>query len=887
MRTAPERPHWTELEECVEAFEDAYVQEDQAEIAGFLLGLEHPLYLDALRELVRVDLEYGWARGRGRRLEEYQDQFPELFRDPECLQQIAYEEYRVRQRAGERPTHAEYRDRFGVSTADWPCEVPAIGEPAECAADPSQTHSAGARHNGRPADWSNRVRARWEATAPEARPGRADPGDEEPPAPPTAETLGSLDVGTDFGGFRLIRQLGSGAFARVFLAQQRDLAGRLVVLKITSEITIESQALSRLQHTHVVPIYTIHRSGPLRAICMPYFGSTTLVDVLRELKTHASMPHSAKDLLSTVEDRRDAARDKTVPCPESEPRPCTERPVQPSSEPVPSSPASRATDVFEVFQGLSYVEGVLWMAARLADGLAHAHERGILHRDLKPANILLTDEGQPMLLDFNLAWDTAVRSGASTALIGGTLPYMAPEHLDAFRGGRRPVDARSDLFSLGVILYELLAGRQPFPIHRGSVEDVLSRMSEDRMQRSPPVRCWNRAVSPAVEAIIRRCLEPDPQRRYQTARQLQEDLQRQLQNLPLKHAREPSLVERSRKWVRRHPRLTSVTSVALLALMGLLVVALAWSVRGRQLDRLVATDSLGRFQEEVRTLQFLLNTPDPDRDQLDERITSTRNCLAQYRVLDDPAWDSGPLVSSLADADRQQLRAEIGELLVQVARCVAQRANGNTHAAGREQDVQLALRLNALAESCYSADEVPRAVWGQRADLVQLAGDDVQARRLRSRADEVGLRTANDYFLLATEQVSQGRFREALPLLREANRRDPRNLAVWLLLGHCHAGLAHFSDAAACYGTCTGLWPKAHWPYYHCGLAHLDQATASADRSAYELARADFDKAIELQPSHVDSYINRGLARMGAEDFAGAVADFTRALERGTPYTRV
>ena len=92
-----------------------------------------------------------------------------------------------------------------------------------------------------------------------------------------------------------------------------------------------------------------------------------------------------------------------------------------------------ARTVTEVgFESMSYVDAVLWMGARLADGLAHAHARGIIHRDLKPANILLADNGQPMLLDFNLAEDIKLRSAAAAAQIGGTLPYMAPEHLQAF-----------------------------------------------------------------------------------------------------------------------------------------------------------------------------------------------------------------------------------------------------------------------------------------------------------------------------------------------------------------------------------------------------------------------------------------------------------------------
>src|SRR5262249_31060500 len=111
-----------------------------------------------------------------------------------------------------------------------------------------------------------------------------------------------------------------------------------------------------------------------------------------------------------------------------------------SSTPRPAGPAPAAADPpptavpaavpFQKLQGYSYVEAILWLGCCLADGLAHAHERGILHRDLKPANILLTDEGQPMLLDFNLSEDTKLRGSLSGAYMGGTLPYMAPEHLE-------------------------------------------------------------------------------------------------------------------------------------------------------------------------------------------------------------------------------------------------------------------------------------------------------------------------------------------------------------------------------------------------------------------------------------------------------------------------
>ena len=231
----------------------------------------------------------------------------------------------------------------------------------------------------------------------------------------------------------------------------------------------------------------------------------------------------------------------------------------------------------------------------LADGLAHAHDRGILHRDLKPANVLLGDDGEPLLLDFNLATDTKLRSHASAALIGGTLPYMAPEHLQALKDGTRLPDARSDLYSLGAILFELLTGHPPFPIYTGPVREVLPAMIAERMAPVPPLRQWNPEISPAVESIVHRCLHADPAYRYRSASELHEDLRRQLDDLPLKHAPEPSVRERLGKWARRHRRLTSMTTVTLVAAGLLAVVTACFLVRQRHLARLEAENASNRL----------------------------------------------------------------------------------------------------------------------------------------------------------------------------------------------------------------------------------------------------------------------------------------------------
>jgi serine/threonine protein kinase len=271
---------------------------------------------------------------------------------------------------------------------------------------------------------------------------------------------------------------------------------------------------------------------------MPYCGHTTLASVSVALRGQAALPASGQYLVQALQANK-----------AEEPGPDAECP-----------PPSRAA--LKTLGRLTYVQAVLWLGARLADGLAHAHERGILHLDLKPANVLLGDDGQPILLDFNLAQDTKVRSTPAAAQPGGTLPYMAPEQIDAFRSskpagaGRHSLDGRADLYALGTLLFELLSGRLPFEALRGPIDEVLPRLQEQRRQPPPSLRAANPAVSPAVEAIVRRCLEPDRERRYPSARALAEDLDRHLDDLPLRHTREPSRCERLSKWARRHPCLT-------------------------------------------------------------------------------------------------------------------------------------------------------------------------------------------------------------------------------------------------------------------------------------------------------------------------------------------
>jgi serine/threonine protein kinase len=358
-------------------------------------------------------------------------------------------------------------------------------------------------------------------------------------------------VGDELFHFRVRRELGRGAFARVFLAEQADLAGRLVVLKVSALDDDEAQTLAQLQHTNIVPIYSVHEDTRLglRAVCMPYFGGASLSDVLQRLWERTGRPTHGAQLVAALEQ------------------------VQAQAPPATEAflPRAAGQTPLQMLGRLSYVRAVAWIVARLAEGLQHAHERGVLHRDIKPSNTLLGADGQPMLLDFNLARSAHHDEACSSAIRGGTVAYMAPEHLRALvtRDPRfdRQVDHRSDIYSLGMVLYEMLAREGPFE-QEGSysvLPALIELMALERGRALPSLRPKRPDASWALESIVRKCLAPEPEQRYQQASHLAEDLRCFLDDRTLRHAPELSLVERLRKWARRHPRLTSIGSVATVA----------------------------------------------------------------------------------------------------------------------------------------------------------------------------------------------------------------------------------------------------------------------------------------------------------------------------------
>jgi tetratricopeptide (TPR) repeat protein len=334
-----------------------------------------------------------------------------------------------------------------------------------------------------------------------------------------------------FLGFSLRTPLGRGAFAQVFLAAEAELGNRTVVLKISHHGAAEAATLGRLRHDHIVPVYSVHRNPDtgLTAVVMPYLGSATLCDVL-DRAFAGGFPTRARVIL-------EAAR-AALPAGELAP---ARHPPEP------------------LLEHGTYVDGAVLLAAQLAEALDMTHRQRILHRDLKPSNILLTPDGRPMLLDFNLSFDEQ----CTDQRLGGTLPYMAPEHLRATDAGRGVdptlVDARSDLFSLGVILFELLTGKHPFGPIPSSLSSAQVREYLGKRQKAGPrpLRSANPHVDRPLAQLIERCLAFDPQDRPQSAGELAAALRAALTRR-----------SRGRRWLIRHARVLLATVVLASAVGG-------------------------------------------------------------------------------------------------------------------------------------------------------------------------------------------------------------------------------------------------------------------------------------------------------------------------------
>lgn len=803
------------VSQYVDCYESALAQSPTEEIDCYLPPEDAPFFLAVLSELARIRIEWDWRQGNDLGLEKLLSKFPQISDNQTVLAEVAFEDYRQRALSGRPSSHQRYREMYQLDTSNWPTNCESEGRHWACwELGDGESHHMGEEETSSQADSSQPEPAGIESTLGNnhKRLGSTDPMNGVVAIEDGQANLPFPSAGDRFGGFQIIRELGCGTFSRVYLARQSDLAQRYVVLKVTATPMGESQRLARLQHANIMPLYSVHRIEGLFGLCMPFLGATTLKELLQEVKGSAQtpqLPASGKVIARVIQNS--ATDSAGIPGQRD------------------GSGGREQNWLIGRYQNQTYVDAVLTIVWRLAEGLAHAHQRGVFHHDIKPANVLLAFDGEPLLMDFNLGRDARNQQGSGRRIVGGTLPYMAPEHLRAMQYASEELTPASDIFSLGVLLHELLTGRVPFKSDDPNRMDLETVIAQRRLPVKFPSE-YNPAVSPGVVAIVQKCLHPSAAERYSKPEELAIDLRLHLNHYPNRFASNPSINERLRKFSRRHPILISGTSMFLL--VAFIVGTLAyWFVHARnEKTALQAAQTYGQFQEALHLAEAELLFPEGGSYQLglqraEHALAIYSASLTDIKTRKNTKWEQSPMVRMLPEEDRRNLKQQISQ-------------------------------LNALAESARAADGLePGASESQYGEYEGVDGE-----------------TSIEPFRKAVELYHAREYESALQILETELERTPSRFVLWFVQGNCYFQMGKYRQAEHAYA-------MASWIDRSSALCHIKRAVCYYQLFQSEAALEHFAKAEDIAPGIAAIYSNRCLLFERRRSFDEALVEINRAIE--------
>lgn len=363
----------------------------------------------------------------------------------------------------------------------------------------------------------------------------------------------SIDLSIPLGDFRILRELGRGGMGVVYEAEQLSLGRRIALKVLPFAWTLDSRQLQRfknearaaahLHHSHIVPIYSVGCDRGVHFYAMQYIEGRTLAELIKELRACA---HPAAAGGNPASGPAGQAADSHV----ADSRQARQK--QKLAETVAEA-AALATAYST--SSPKFFKTVAEFGVQAAEALDHAHQYGIVHRDIKPGNLLLDVHGHLWVTDFGLAQLPSDTALTMTGDLLGTLRYMSPEQALAKRG---MVDHRTDIYSLGVTLHELLTLE---PVYNGRDREELLRQIAFEDPRPP--RRHNPAIPQDLETIVLKALSKSIDERYVSAQDMADDLLRFLESKPIL-ARRPPLPERLAKWAKRHKGMVGASVVLLL-----------------------------------------------------------------------------------------------------------------------------------------------------------------------------------------------------------------------------------------------------------------------------------------------------------------------------------
>lgn len=654
-------------------------------------------------------------------------------------------------------------------------------------------------------------------------------------------------VGLEIGDFEIVREIGRGGMGTVFQARQKSL-NRIVALKVLSSglgltqsavlrFQREAQAAAKLHHDNIVPIHAQGESNGVYYYAMELIRGENLNDVISR------------------------ARGEVI---ESS----TSHPAQ--SGKLPTTPAQ--------------FEKIARLIAAVADAIDYAHRQGIIHRDVKPHNLILSDDERIYVSDFGLARVLEQPGVTTTGEFVGSPLYMSPEQIV---GGRRKVDKRTDIYSLGATLYEWLTLSPPYPGE--TREQVISKVITSEAAAACSL---NPHIPVNLETICLKALEKEPSRRYQSAAAFRDDLHRFMVHEAIR-AKRAGVVSRAGKFVLRN-KVSSVAAAALVVAATLTFALVRQTRRSRDREEKIAaiTETTEVLEQETAELHEAVKAKEAEvaitraKNEMIRSMLEGQSFAQQIKKMPGATellevLASGPepdrLARRTADMflDRQRMR--------EAQRLEARLGPGE----GAAHDLYLqALASDDLAQAAVLTRECLRLDQGHiNAELLAaaLALANHDYARTKALAATVIRQRPNEpegYLLHGVAELFAGDLAESIADFDTALELGAEISWALSLRGMAHRRAEDLAPALRDFNDALVIAPDNV-------LALLERGWTNADLKNYEAAVADAGRVIELEPDNAEGHVLRGDCYDALGRYRESSEDYTRAITLGPASARI